>query len=172
MTYQRQRRSAAPQEPPVRVDADGDRLYSEEDYAAPAELPDEWAAEGTYLPEVMPDEAFLPDAEELPTNLPMDAWDWPEADGYGPLPDGGLIPNAPDYDFDPDAAYLDEDDFAAGEYAAFIRSVWQHLATLADFAGVILGTAAILVLITLLVSLLNWLTADISQSFVLLQTRF
>ena len=170
MTYQRQRRSAAPQEPPVRVDADGDRVYTEEDYAAPAEIPDEWAATGTYLPGVMPDEAFLPDEEE-PSAAPESAWAWQQEDNYIPE-DGGFLPDGPDYALDPEDEYLDDDEFSEEDSAAFRRILWQHLATLADFAGVILGTAAILILMTLLVSLLNWLRADMNQSFTLLQTKF
>lgn len=40
-----------------------------------------------------------------------------------------------------------------------------------DFFGVILGTVCILVLIALLVSLLNWLHADIAQNFALWQNK-
>ena len=57
------------------------------------------------------------------------------------------------------------------ERAELSRSNWRLLAGLADFGGVILGTAAILVLIALLVSLMNWLINDISQTFILLQTQ-
>ena len=58
------------------------------------------------------------------------------------------------------------------ERAELKRSHWQLIAGLADFAGVILGTAAILIIVTLLVSLLNWLINDLSQSFILLQKNF
>ena len=51
------------------------------------------------------------------------------------------------------------------------RSNWKLLAGLADFGAIILGTAAILVLITLLVSLINWLVNDITQTFTLLQMQ-
>ena len=40
-----------------------------------------------------------------------------------------------------------------------------------DFVAIIAGTAAILILIALLVSLLNWLVSDVSQTFTLLQTH-
>ena len=46
------------------------------------------------------------------------------------------------------------------------------LYNLADLAGIILGTAAILLLVMLLVSLLNWVAGDLTQSFTLLQKNF
>ena len=58
------------------------------------------------------------------------------------------------------------------ERAELRRSNWQMISGLADFAGVILGTAAILLLVALLVSLLNWLVNDLNQSFTLLQKNF
>ena len=64
---------------------------------------------------------------------------------------------------------LDDELLTDEERNELRRSHWKLLAGLADFAGVILGTVAILVLIMLLVSLLNWLINDISQSFILLQ---
>ena len=45
------------------------------------------------------------------------------------------------------------------------------LAGVGDFLGVIAGTVVILLLIMLLVSLINWVHADLSQSFTLWQTR-
>lgn len=41
-----------------------------------------------------------------------------------------------------------------------------------EFLGVVLGVIAVLVLFTLLVSLVNWLTKDISGTFAILRTRF
>ena len=64
---------------------------------------------------------------------------------------------------------MDDELLTDEERAELKRSHWQLISGLADFAGVILGTAAILVLVTLLVSLLNWLINDMSQSFILLQ---
>lgn len=40
-----------------------------------------------------------------------------------------------------------------------------------DFLSVIAGMAVVLVMIALLISLVNWLLADITQTFSLLQTR-
>ena len=65
--------------------------------------------------------------------------------------------------------WLESPALSEEERAELRRSRWQLIAGLADFAGVILGTAAILVLVVLLVSLINWLINDVSQSFILLQ---
>ena len=154
-----------PPAPPM----DEDRVYTEEDYAIKED--GEWAqttaygAPGwtgeAYQPELLPDEAFAPDEEE--EFLPDDAWG-PEADylPYAPLFDG-------EDEFTADADPLDEELLTEEERAELRRSRWQLIAGLADFAGVILGTAAILVLVVLLVSLINWLINDVSQSFILLQ---
>lgn len=168
MAYQRKRRSAVPQPP---VDDESDRVYTEEDYAAP-EPPDEWDAPPAYLPAEDPeqpggDEAFAPDEDE---SWPREDW---SADPFSvpghdyafqgdPLEDDDLL----------DEDDLDDDLLTDEDRAELRRSNWKLLAGLADFAGVILGTAAILVTVALLVSLLNWLIADVSQSFVLLQKNF
>ena len=61
-------------------------------------------------------------------------------------------------------------DLLTDEERAYLRrSHWQLISGLTDFAGVIVGTAAILVLMMLLISLINWLVGDLSQSFILLQ---
>ena len=145
-----------------------ERVYTEEDYAVKED--GEWAqttaygAPGwtgeAYQPELLPDEAFAPDEEEF---LPDDAWG-PEADylPYAPLFDD-------EEDFADEGDPLDEELLTEEERAELRRSRWQLIAGLADFAGVILGTAVILVLVVLLVSLINWLINDVSQSFILLQ---
>ncbi len=152
-----------PPAPPM----DEDRVYTEEDYAV---KDDEWAQTNAYgapgwtgeayQPEALPDEAFAPDEEEF---LPDDAWG-PEADylPYAPLFDG-------EDEFTAEGDPLDEELLTEEERAELRRSRWQLIAGLADFAGVILGTAVILVLVVLLVSLINWLVNDVSQSFILLQ---
>ncbi len=118
--------------------------------------------EWTYPPEqedipAMEDEAFLPDEDELGEDV---AW---------------LYENPPDY-ADPldeeDLADLEDDLLTEEEQAELRRSNWALLSGLADFAGAILGAGAILVLVMLLVSLINWLMSDISQTFTLLQMRF
>lgn len=175
MAYHRQRRSGGPaEEPAYRMDADGDRLYTEDDYAAPEAIPDEWEAQGAYLPEgETPDEAFLPDEEAWGEESAWPAEDaaW-QADPFSAA--GGDFAFSADFT---DEALLDDDPLAEDllteeERAELKRSNWKLIAGLADFAGVIIGTAAILVLITILVSLLNWLMSDISQTFVLLQKNF
>ena len=153
--------------PPVPPIEEEDRVYTEEDYAV---KDDEWAQTNAYgapgwtgeayQPELLPDEAFAPDEEE---DLPEAAWG-PEAEllPYEPLFDG-------EDDFADEGDPLDEELLTEEERAELRRSRWQLIAGLADFAGVILGTAVILVLVVLLVSLINWLINDVSQSFILLQ---
>jgi len=155
-------RRAGVNPPPPQED---ERVFTEEDYAV---REDEWAQTNTYgapawtgeayREEALPDEAFAPDEEE---ELPPDTA-WPPADyAYAPLYDG-------DADYN-DADPLDEELLTDEERAELRRNRWQLIAGLADFAGVILGTGAILVLVVLLISLINWLVGDISQSFILLQ---
>lgn len=173
MTTQRQRRAGA-NPPEYAVDQDGDRIYTEEDYAEKAEAyPDEWATQRSAYPSAgwtgeaeLPDEAFQPDEEELPPNR----WaDEDEADYYA---DEESSRFAQDDDYTEDIDPLSEELLTEEEQAELRRSRWQLISNLADFAGVIVGTAAILVLITLLISLLNWLVNDMSQTFILLQKNF
>lgn len=131
------------------VDEDDDRVYTEEDYAM--------AADG---------DAFLPDDMETVSAPPLaDMQPFSYAGSYESA-DGDLL----------DEELLDEellaDDLLTDEEKQELRrSTWQLLAGLGDFAGVILGTAVILVLIALLVSLMNWLVSDVSQTFTLWQIR-
>lgn len=160
------------------VDEDGDRVYTEDDYAASLteeELPDEWetgkgsyAATGWTGEEYLPDEAFTPDEEDLSAE---GTWEDDPDDDYVPGPlEADYIPLFEgEADFDDDLDPLDDELLTDAERAELRRSHWQLISGLADFAGVILGTAAILVLVTLLVSLINWLINDMSQSFILLQ---
>ena len=173
MATTRQRRAGA--NPPAPIDDSSDRVYTEDDYAAQPDvsLPDEWEApQSAYSSPAwtdeayLPDEAFLPDEEEDPEAV------WAPED-YVSYEDEGYVPL-----FTADDEYTDEFDplsdelLTEEERAEFKRSHWQLIAGLADFAGVILGTAAILIIVTLLVSLLNWLINDLSQSFILLQKNF
>ena len=50
------------------------------------------------------------------------------------------------------------------------RDRWKLAAGVADFFGVILGMLVILLLVALIISLVNWVWADMTQSFTLLQT--
>ena len=174
MTTRRNRRvQAAP--PPYALDEDGDRIYTEEDYAVAAE-PSAGAVEeetpylrsmGWTTDASLADDAFAPDDEE---EL-YDEWT-PAAqeeeyvpfqgEGYDPMYDS-------ETDYMDDGSPLDDDLLTEEEQRELHRSRWQLISNLADFAGVIVGTAAILVLVMLLVSLLNWLVGDMSQSFILLQ---
>ena len=174
MATTRQRRAGM--NPPVRrADAEEDRIYTEEDYAIPeaAQSADEWEADayaGSWTgDQYLPDEAFAPDQEEYPEEdewseelPPEEEVPYPMAENYAPLFDENA-------DYDEDLDPLSDDLLTDEERAELRRSHWQLVSGLADFVGVILGTAAILVLVTLLVSLLNWLVGDVSQSFILLQ---
>ena len=167
MSTTRIRRAGA--KPDIPVDADGDRVYTEEDYAA-KEMPDEWEADCNYAAAGWTGDAFLPDeafAEEDASHgewaeLPQEAL---YEDDYVPL-----FGEESDFSDDPDP--LDDELLSEEEQAELRRSHWQLLSGLADFAGVILGTGAIQLLVMLLVRLINWLVGDLSQSFILLQKNF
>lgn len=174
MATTRQRRANAA---PSTFVIDDDRLYTEEDYAVPAPDPeavDEWApGQGSYTAEgwtdeaTMPDEAFQPDeADGEWADAPQQPY-LPYDDAYGG--DGLFLPQADEEDLEDELDPLSDELLTDEERAELKRSHWKLLSGLADFAGVIVGTAAILVLLMLLVSLVNWLFSDISQSFILLQ---
>lgn len=140
------------QQPPAYpVDDDGDRVYTEEDYAVPAD-----------------GDAFRPDTEddaELYAN-PFVAQPYTYSGSYDSMDD-----TVEDWE-DENVSDYPEYELTAEEQAELRRSNWKLLAGLADFGAVILGTAVILVLIALLVSLMNWLINDVSQTFTLLQMPF
>lgn len=100
-----------------------------------------------------------PVASDLDDALENDE-DYPEAeegyDDFGPYDDDELV---------------DEDDMTEEERALARRDRWEVLAGVGDFLAVIVGTAVILILVALLVSLINWVHADITQSFTLWQTN-
>ena len=175
MATTRQRRVGA--HPEYAVDQDGDRLYTENDYAQPSLPHDEWSTRRTAYPpagwtgeSVLPDEAFQPDEADLPEE---DDWSEEEVSypyyaaehGYDPRYTSGA-------DYAEEADLLDEELLTEEEQAELNRSRWQLIAGLADFAGVVLGTASILLIVTVLMSLINWLVNDLSQSFILLQKNF
>lgn len=129
------------------VDEDGDRIYTEEDYG------------------VAPDgDAFLPDeADEVLDESAFPLTYMGAYDTLEPMPDEAeWAPEMTD-------EVLDDELLTEEDRAELRRSNWKLAANLADFGSIIVGTAAILVLIALLVSLLNWLVNDVSQSFTLLQ---
>ena len=80
-----------------------------------------------------------------------------------------------DYLDDEDGEYIDEmyyDDFLDEEERREARQLkWKMLAGIGDFLGVLAGTVVILLLVALLISLITWVQADMSQSFTLWQTK-
>lgn len=95
------------------------------------------------------DNDFAPEEEDAPVELPYDSV----------------------YD-QPEEVYLEDEDLLTDEEKAFLRrSRWRVLASLGDFAGVIAGTAVILILIALIISLVHWVSSDITHSFTFWQTR-
>ncbi len=192
MTYQRQRRAKPVTEadlPPMPeataypVDEDGDRIYAEEDYAVAAQdaspmpaaepLQAEESAfvpeDATYTPGTIPyATADVADQADAPVSESFDPFNIPE---YTPVPQESayhpLLDDTGDLYGDP----LDEELLTEEELAALRRSRWKLIAGMGDFIGIIVGTAAILLLVLLLVSLVNWLLSDIDQTFALWQTR-
>lgn len=49
---------------------------------------------------------------------------------------------------------------------------YRFAAGMTDFVGVILGVVAILLMLLLIFSLVNWLRRDISNTFTFINTRF
>ena len=76
-----------------------------------------------------------------------------------------------------DDEYFDEDMLAYDDYLTqeerreARQMKWKLLAGVGDFIGVLAGTVVILLLVALLISLITWVQADISQSFTLWQTK-
>ncbi|MGN0779948.1 MAG: hypothetical protein ACI4MJ_12405 [Aristaeellaceae bacterium] len=95
---------------------------------------------------------------------------------YQPVVDDDGLDDAYEDDDQPDddVAYdmeLDEDTMDEEERRLARRDRWRVLAGVGDFLSIIAGMVVILTLIMLLISLINWVYADLSQSFVLWQTR-
>ena len=93
---------------------------------------------------------------------------------YQPVFHTGREDDAQDsYDDLEDGYYDPEDDelVTEEERAEARRSKWRMLAGVGDFFSVIAGTVVILLLTALLISLITWVQADISQTFVHLQTK-
>ena len=105
------------------------------------------------------------DPNAQPTFTNENAWqpDYAEDDADIPAPTAEEV-FADEALEDPDL-YLTEE-----EQAELRQNHWRLLSGFGDFISIIAGCAVILVLITMLVSLLNWLHSDILQSISLFQT--
>jgi len=96
-----------------------------------------------------------------------------QEEGYQPV---FQQPVEDDYLDDEDGEYYTDemyyDDFLDEEERREARQMkWKMLAGIGDFIGVLAGTVVILLLIALLISLITWVQADMSQSFTLWQTK-
>ena len=103
----------------------------------------------------------------------QDGGDW-APDSGDDAPDGDADGGDPGYDDaardDPAYDDLDDEDLLTDEEKRAARQGrFRVAAGVGDFFGVIAGTVVILVLVALLVSLVNWVHADISQTFTLWQ---
>lgn len=77
-----------------------------------------------------------------------------------------------DYDEDEYYNLPYEDDYLDEQERREARQMrWKVLAGAGDVLAVLAGTVVILVLVALLVSLITWVQADMSQSFTLWQTK-
>ena len=76
-----------------------------------------------------------------------------------------------DFGFQPGLEVGEEALARALEQAERRRGTFRVIAGGGDFLGVIAGTALILVLLAVLISLVNWVCSDMVQSFDLLQMR-
>ncbi len=73
-------------------------------------------------------------------------------------------------DEQPEQAETPLDDLTEEEEAEMNRTRWHFLANLGSFISVAAGCGVILVLVMMLVSLLNWLYSDVTQSIALFRT--
>lgn len=160
-----------------------ERVYTEDDYASPdaqglsyGEV--SYAEQMDWLPSFTQGEQILPEATpDTPTQDWSAAPEEPEEAEYVPFQmegyDQGYDPAYDsEVDFMDDGDPLDDDLLTEEEQEELRRSQWQLLANLADLGGIILGAALILLLVMLLISLLNWLSSDLTQSFTILQKNF
>ncbi len=179
MTTRRNRRVQAP---PIKEE---EHVYTEDDYASPdaqglsyGEV--SYAEQMDWIPSYTNDVHLAPEKPALEDAPTQDRSAAPEED----LPDPAEAEYIPFQMEGYDPAYesetdymdlgdpLDEDYLTEEEQEELRRSTWQMLYNLADLAGIILGAAAILLLVMLLISLLNWVAGDLTQSFTLLQKNF
>ena len=133
-----------------------------------ASEPDADSADATqeYSPYVPTFQSARPeDPNAQPTFTNENAWqpDYADDDADIPAPTAEEV-FADEALEDPDL-YLTEE-----EQAELRQNHWRLLSGFGDFISIIAGCAVILVLITMLVSLLNWLHSDILQSISLFQT--
>ena len=136
-----------------------------------ASEPDADSADATqeYSPYVPTFQSACPeDPNAQPTFTNENAWqpDYADDDADIPAPTAEEV-FADEALEDPDL-YLTEEEQA--EQAELRQNHWRLLSGFGDFISIIAGCAVILVLITMLVSLLNWLHSDILQSISLFQT--
>lgn len=145
--------------------------YPEESYPPEAAYPPEEA----YPPEPaeLPDEAYPPQGYDDPYSTQKYS-EYPVADmspeDYSPE---AYVPQMDEYDIDmadDDMDLLDDESYQEEKKLRRIGR-FRVAAGVMDFLGVIAGMVAVLVLIALLVSLVNWLHADILRTFTILQTR-
>lgn len=73
-------------------------------------------------------------------------------------------------DEQPEQAEAPLDDLTEEEEAEMTRTRWRFLANFGSFISVAAGCGVILVLVMMLVSLLNWLYSDVTQSIALFRT--
>lgn len=69
---------------------------------------------------------------------------------------------------------MDDQDYFAIQEEQFQerRDHMRFVAGMSDFVGVVLGIVAILVMVLLMLSLINWLRRDISSTFSVMNARF
>lgn len=134
---------------------------------APEEEQEQMAATQAYAPYAQPFQSAHPeDPNAQPTFTNESAW-MPEYEEDEPPEE--TAPSA-DNDFATEIAHDPELYLTEEEQAELRQNHWRLLSGLGDFVSIIVGFVVILVLITMLVSLLNWLYSDVLQSISLFQT--
>lgn len=94
-----------------------------------------------------------------------------QEEDYQPVFQQGVYDDA-GYDDTYDGELYDEDDYLDEQERREARQMrWKLLAGAGDVLAVLAGTVVILLLVALLISLITWVQADMSQSFTLWQTK-
>ncbi|MBQ8537576.1 MAG: hypothetical protein IJ461_09275 [Clostridia bacterium] len=139
-----------------------EEAYEPERYEAYPEkiYPEEYPLEDYYPENEFATQAYQPEGGYLADYPPEDVYleDYPPEDDYN-------------IDMDPDDLDLLDDDSYREEKKLRRIGRFRVAAGVMDFLGVIGGMVAVLVLVALLISLVNWLYADILNTFTILQTR-
>ena len=114
-----------------------------------------------------PDRTDTPDGAEMNGADPEGA-DWESAEYDDGFQDDDLYNDGMYDDFGDEA----EEEWTEEELAEEKKHRFRILAGVGDLTAILVGTALILVMVALLIQMINFVTADISQNFTIWTTKF